>query len=64
MIRLLPSCKEVTRLVLLSQETPLPLGKRVAVRAHWMICEACTNFRNQMRLMQKASARWRSYSEE
>ena len=63
-MRLLPTCKEVTRLVLLSQEQPLPWGKRAAVRAHWMICEACTNFRNQMRLMQKANARWRSYTEE
>ena len=63
-MRLLPTCKEVTRLVLLDQEQRLPLRKKVLVRMHWAICTACSNFRDQLAFMKKASARWRHYSEE
>ena len=63
-MRLLPNCREVTRLALLGQDQRLPLRQRTLMRLHLFICEACTNFRGQLRLMQKASARWRKYSED
>jgi hypothetical protein len=51
-------------LALLGQDQRLPLRQRTLMRLHLFICEACTNFRGQLRLMQKASARWRKYSED
>ena len=63
-MRLLPTCREVTRLALLGQDQRLPLGKRALMRMHWTICTACTNFREQLAFMKKAGARWRHYSEE
>ncbi len=63
-MRLLPTCREVTRLALLGQDQPLPLRKRVLMHMHWAICEACTHFRGQLAFMKKANARWRQYSEE
>lgn len=62
-MRLLPTCREVTRLVLLGQDQQLPLRQKVLMRMHWAICEACTNFRGQLDFMKKAGARWRRYSE-
>ena len=59
-----PNCREVTRLVLLAEETTLPLRERVGVRFHMLICKACPKFAEQLALMRRASARWRRYSEE
>ncbi len=59
-----PNCKEVTRLVLMAEDTTLSLGSRLAVRFHMLICKACPKFADQLSLMRKASARWRQYSEE
>ena len=36
-----PNCKEVTRLVLMAEDTSLPLRQRLAVRFHMLICKAC-----------------------
>ncbi|MCV2358345.1 zf-HC2 domain-containing protein [Paucibacter sp. TC2R-5] len=60
----LPNCREVTRLVLEGEERPLRSSEKLAVRAHFLICKACTNFGKQVELMSKASARWRGYSGE
>ena len=59
-----PNCKEVTRLVLMAEDTSLPLRSRLAVRFHMLICKACPKFAGQLALMRKASDRWRRYSEE
>jgi len=55
------SCREVTRLVLESEERELPLADRLALQIHWRICEGCTKFRGQAKLMREAMARWRGY---
>ncbi|MCV2368802.1 anti-sigma factor family protein [Roseateles oligotrophus] len=60
----LPKCKGITRIVLEGQERRLSLNERLIVRAHWLICKACTNFGKQVALMNKASRRWRNYSED
>jgi hypothetical protein len=59
-----PNCKEVTRLVLMAEDTSLPIRQRLAVRFHMLICKACPKFADQLALMRKASARWRRYTEE
>nr|WP_077038364.1 hypothetical protein [Pelomonas sp. KK5] len=59
-----PDCREVTRRVLLAEETPLTLGERLGVRFHMLICKACPKFARQLSLMRRASERWRQYSSE
>ena len=48
------SCKEVTRLVSQGMDRRLPLGRRLALRVHFAICDGCTNFRKQMQFLRQA----------
>ena len=48
------SCKEVTRLVSQGLDRRLPLGRRLALRVHFAICDGCTNFRKQMQFLRQA----------
>jgi len=63
MMLLRRTCKEVTHLVLQAEDQALPWRERLAVRLHLMACQACPRFVAQVRLMRKASQRWRDYSE-
>ncbi len=58
------SCREVTRLVLESQDRDLPLADKLALQIHWRICDGCTKFKNQTELMREAMKRWRGYRDE
>jgi len=58
------SCREVTRLVLESEERELALHDRMALQIHWRICDGCTRFRDQARLMRQAMQRWRRYRDD
>jgi hypothetical protein len=58
------SCREVTRLVLESQDRELPLADKLALQIHWRICDGCTKFKNQTELMREAMKRWRGYRDE
>jgi hypothetical protein len=60
----LPTCRQITRMVLAGEERPLGQAEKLVVRAHYLICRGCTNFGKQVELMRKASARWRAYSDE
>lgn len=60
-IKLHRTCRDVTCLVLESQDRPLRPLESVSLRLHWMICERCRRFRQQQRLMRVALDRWRSY---
>lgn len=60
-IKLHRTCRDVTRLVLESQDRPLRPLESVSLRLHWMICERCRRFRQQQRLMRVALDRWRRY---
>ena len=55
------TCREVTHLVLESQERPLGGLEQLSLRLHWLACGGCRRFRQQHQLMQKALDRWRSY---
>ena len=57
------SCREVTRLVLESQDRELSLADRLALQIHWRICDGCLNFKKQADLMREAMKRWRSYDD-
>lgn len=58
------TCKDVTRLVLESQDRPLGPVERVALQLHWLACGGCRRFRNQQRLMRTALDRWKLYRDE
>ena len=47
-------CREASHLISLSMEKKLPLFQRVGLRFHLFICNACTNFCLQLRLLRKA----------
>jgi hypothetical protein len=63
-MKLRPSCREVTRLVLQSEERPLTLVERTALQFHWMACTNCARFKGQAELMREAVKRWRQYRDE
>lgn len=58
------SCREVTRLVLESQDRELPLADKLALQIHWRICDGCARFKSQTELMREAMKRWRGYRDE
>jgi hypothetical protein len=41
------SCKDVTRLISESMDHSLPLGKRMGVRLHLLICTFCSRYERQ-----------------
>jgi hypothetical protein len=47
------SCKDVTRLVSESMDRSLPLGKRIGVRLHLLICEFCARYERQLLLIRE-----------
>ncbi len=58
------SCKEVTRLVLESEDRELSLIEKASLQFHWMACTNCVRFRDQAALMREAVKRWRQYRNE
>jgi len=64
MIPLRRNCREVTRIVLEGQERDFSLSERVILRFHWMACDRCTRFREQVDLMRGALGRWRNQRDE
>ena len=51
------SCKDVTRLLSESMDRSLPLGKRVGVRFHLLICKFCARYERQLLLIRETA--WR-----
>ncbi len=51
---LMPTCKEVHRLVSEGLDRDLSLIERARMRVHLMICDACQNFNGQMTLIRRA----------
>ena len=61
---LMRSCKDVTRLVLQSQDRSLHPWESVSLHLHWLACGGCKRFRDQQRFMRTALDRWKRYREE
>jgi predicted anti-sigma-YlaC factor YlaD len=51
---LMPSCREVHRLVSEGQDRNLSFVEKVRMKMHFLMCEACTNFQQQMALLRRA----------
>lgn len=60
-MKILRTCRDVTRIVLEGEDRALTGLERLSLRLHWMICSACRNFRNQTETMRTATDRWRQY---
>lgn len=42
------SCKDVTRLLSEAMDRSLPLGKRIGVRLHLLVCAFCARYERQL----------------
>ena len=51
------SCKDVTRLISESMDHSLPLGKRIGVRVHLLICRFCERYKRQLLLIRETVRR-------
>jgi hypothetical protein len=58
------TCKEAAALLVAREDRPLPLLKRIALRAHVAACQACPVFERQVLTMRNAFARWRNYTDD
>jgi len=45
------SCKDVTKLLSESMDRSLPLGKRIGVRLHLLLCKFCARYERQLLLI-------------
>jgi len=57
------SCKDVTQLISESMDASLPIGKRIGVRLHLLICKFCLRYKRQLLLIRE-TARHLAASEE
>ena len=46
-------CREASRLISQQADRRLPLGRRLQLRLHLLICDACSNFSRQVELLRK-----------
>ena len=57
------TCRQAALLITSRRERELGWADRVALRLHMMVCKACPRFEGQIKLMEQAMGRWRSYVE-
>lgn len=50
-----PNCAEMSRLASRSLEEPLPLGMRLRMRLHYLICIWCERYRKQLQFLRRAA---------
>ncbi len=53
------SCKEVSALLSQAQERHLGLGEWLGLKLHLLLCDGCTNFRQQLDFIRTAIRRYR-----
>lgn len=51
------SCRDVTRLLSESMDHSLPLGKRIGVRLHLLMCRFCARYERQLLLIRETARR-------
>ena len=51
------NCEEATRLCSDEMDRRLTFRERLALRLHVLLCDGCSNFRNQMSLLRLATRR-------
>jgi hypothetical protein len=58
------SCKESARRITSRLDRELPWFELAVLRMHVMACKACPRFERQVRLMDEAMGRWRTYANQ
>lgn len=53
------SCQHASRLLSQRQDEPLPFGKRVKLRIHLSVCDACRNVSRQFETLRLAMRKLR-----
>jgi len=53
------TCKEVSALLSQAQERRLGLWEQLGLKLHLMLCDGCTNFRQQLDFIRTAIRRYR-----
>ncbi len=56
-------CREAAAVMLAALDRPVGLRQRVLLRLHLSVCDACTRFSGQVRLMDQAMGSWRAYAD-
>ena len=56
-MKLMLTCKQASRIISQSLDNPLSWSDRMKLKFHLFICDACTRFNKQMRLIQNAVLR-------
>jgi hypothetical protein len=56
-------CRHATQLASRAMEERLPLRQRIALRFHLLLCDACTNFVRQLKLLRAALTHMRHAAE-
>jgi hypothetical protein len=51
------SCRDVTRLISESMDHSLPLGKRIGMRIHLLMCKFCARYERQLLLIRDTARR-------
>ena len=51
------SCRDVTQLISESMDTSLPIGKRIGVRVHLLMCKFCSRYERQLLLIRNTVRR-------
>jgi hypothetical protein len=51
------SCRDVTQLISESMDTSLPIGKRIGMRLHLLMCKFCTRYERQLLLIRETVRR-------
>ena len=57
LIRITPTCKDMTQLLSEQMDHPLPLGKRIVMRIHFLICKWCERYKNQLLFLRNSIRR-------
>jgi len=58
------TCEEATRLISESLDRKLPLGRRIGLRIHLLMCKLCPRFLRQMLLLRNAAYQYREEKEK
>lgn len=62
-MKLMLNCKQASRIISQSLDTPLPLSDRMKLKFHLFICKACNRFNQQLRLISDVILRIRHDTE-
>ncbi|MDI1309766.1 MAG: zf-HC2 domain-containing protein [Methylotenera sp.] len=62
-MKLMLSCKQASQIISQSLDNPLSWSDRMKLKFHLLMCDACTNFNRQLRLIKSSIRRMRHETE-